>query len=204
MRIVIAEDSAVIRAGLAELITAHGHQVPAAVGDGQALLRAVAEHEPNLVVVDVRMPPTYTDDGLRAALELRRIMQTASCSSFSTTWKRGMSMTCWDRVSLAPPRAWGTCWKNRVADVAEGGGRWIDWPPAARSWIPKWLKTCCRPADAQTPCHGSLAVSARYSRSRRGAFQFSHRSQPGSHPAGGREAHRRASSQAGLPGRRCG
>jgi DNA-binding NarL/FixJ family response regulator len=72
MRIVIAEDSAVIRAALAELMASRGHEVPAAVGDGPALLRVVAEYEPDLVVVDVRMPPTHTDDGLRAALELRR------------------------------------------------------------------------------------------------------------------------------------
>jgi DNA-binding NarL/FixJ family response regulator len=71
MRIVIAEDSAVIRAGLTEILTDRGHHVPAAVGDGSALLHAVAEHSPDAVIVDVRMPPTHTDEGLRAALELR-------------------------------------------------------------------------------------------------------------------------------------
>jgi DNA-binding NarL/FixJ family response regulator len=72
MRVVIAEDSAVIRAGLAEILADRGHQVAAAVGDGEALLAAVAEHHPDVTVVDVRMPPGYTDEGLRAAIAIRR------------------------------------------------------------------------------------------------------------------------------------
>ena len=72
MRVVIAEDSAVIRAGLAEVLADRGHQVVAAVGDGGALLAAVAEHHPDVTVVDVRMPPDYTDEGLRAAITIRR------------------------------------------------------------------------------------------------------------------------------------
>src|SRR4029077_21003432 len=59
-------------AGLARLIEDHATQVCAAVGDGSALLAAVAEHRPDVVVADVRMPPTHTDEGLRAAIELRR------------------------------------------------------------------------------------------------------------------------------------
>jgi DNA-binding NarL/FixJ family response regulator len=72
MRVVIAEDSAVVRAGLAEILADRGHDVVAAVGDGEALLAAVAEHRPDVTVVDVRMPPGYTDEGLRAAIEIRR------------------------------------------------------------------------------------------------------------------------------------
>ena len=72
MRVVIAEDSAVIRAGLTEVLADRGHQVVAAVGDGEALLAAVAEHHPDVTVVDVRMPPDYTDEGLRAAITIRR------------------------------------------------------------------------------------------------------------------------------------
>jgi CheY-like chemotaxis protein len=72
MRVVIAEDSAVVRAGLAEILADRGHDVVAAVGDGEALLAAVAEHHPDVTVVDVRMPPGYTDEGLRAAIEIRR------------------------------------------------------------------------------------------------------------------------------------
>ena len=72
MRIVIAEDAAVLRDGLVELLTRRGHQVLAAVADGDTLRTAVAEHHPDVAVVDIRMPPTYTDEGLRAAIALRR------------------------------------------------------------------------------------------------------------------------------------
>src|ERR1700733_13839650 len=72
MRVVIAEDAALFREGLARLITDRGHEVVAAVGDADALLQAVAEHDPDVAVVDIRRPPTHTDEGLRAAIELRR------------------------------------------------------------------------------------------------------------------------------------
>jgi len=72
MRIVIAEDSVLLRAGLTNLLTSAGFEVVAAVGDGAELLRAVEEHRPDAVVVDVRMPPTHTDEGIRAALVIRR------------------------------------------------------------------------------------------------------------------------------------
>ena len=72
MRIVIAEDSAVMRAGLAEILADRGHEVVAAVGDAEALLAAVDQHRPDVAVVDVRMPPGYTDEGLRAAIAIRR------------------------------------------------------------------------------------------------------------------------------------
>ena len=73
MRVVIAEDAAMFRDGLAALLIDRGHDVAAAVADGEALLEAVAAHRPDVTVVDVRMPPTFTDEGLRAALALRRL-----------------------------------------------------------------------------------------------------------------------------------
>jgi DNA-binding NarL/FixJ family response regulator len=69
---VLAEDAAVLRDGLTELLDTYGHQVVAAVADGDALLAVAAEHRPDVAVVDIRMPPTHTDEGLRAAIELRR------------------------------------------------------------------------------------------------------------------------------------
>ena len=72
MRIVIAEDSAVIRAGLAEILAYSGHEVAAAVGNAEDLVAAVREHRPDAAVVDVRMPPGYTDEGIRAAIAIRR------------------------------------------------------------------------------------------------------------------------------------
>ena len=72
MRIVIAEDSVLLREGLTKLLTDGGFEVAAAVPDADQLLRGVGEHHPDLVVVDVRMPPTHTDEGIRAALVIRR------------------------------------------------------------------------------------------------------------------------------------
>lgn len=70
--VVIAEDSALLREGLVRLLEHAGYHVAAAVGDADALLSVVAEHRPALAVVDVRMPPTYTSEGIRAALVLRQ------------------------------------------------------------------------------------------------------------------------------------
>ncbi|MFG3437405.1 LuxR C-terminal-related transcriptional regulator [Nonomuraea sp. NPDC047897] len=72
MRVILAEDSTLLREGLVRLLLEEGHEVPAAVSDAAALLTAVAANVPDIVVVDVRMPPTHTDEGLRAALEVRR------------------------------------------------------------------------------------------------------------------------------------
>jgi DNA-binding NarL/FixJ family response regulator len=72
VRVVIAEDSVLLQAGLTRLLTEGGFEVAASAADGDELLRAVAEHRPGLVVVDVRMPPTHTDEGIQAALVIRR------------------------------------------------------------------------------------------------------------------------------------
>jgi DNA-binding NarL/FixJ family response regulator len=72
MRIVIAEDAVILRDGLAQLLGAYGHEVVAAVSDGDALRSAVEAHRPDVTIADIRMPPTFTDEGLRAAIALRR------------------------------------------------------------------------------------------------------------------------------------
>ncbi|GAB2867492.1 response regulator transcription factor [Actinoallomurus bryophytorum] len=72
MRIVIAEDSVLLRVGLIKLVETAGYEVAAAVGDAAGLLTAVEEHRPDAVIVDVRMPPAFTDEGVRAALVIRR------------------------------------------------------------------------------------------------------------------------------------
>ncbi|MFM2076280.1 MAG: hypothetical protein RJA49_170 [Actinomycetota bacterium] len=71
MRIVIAEDSVLLREGISRLLAEYGHEVVAALPDAEGLDDAVDAHEPDLVVLDVRMPPTHTDEGLRAAVALR-------------------------------------------------------------------------------------------------------------------------------------
>lgn len=72
MRIVVADDSVLLREGLQLLLAEAGHDVVAAVGDGPALVDAVLGHRPDLAIVDVRMPPSHTDEGLRAAVTCRR------------------------------------------------------------------------------------------------------------------------------------
>ncbi|SCK34018.1 MULTISPECIES: response regulator transcription factor [unclassified Streptomyces] len=71
MRLILAEDSTLLREGLVRLLAEEGHEVLAAVGDAVALLAAVERERPDVVVADVRMPPTHSDEGLRAALEIR-------------------------------------------------------------------------------------------------------------------------------------
>jgi DNA-binding NarL/FixJ family response regulator len=71
MRIVIAEDAAILRDGMTALLTMRGHDV-VAVGDGPALFAQIEQRQPDVAVVDIRMPPSYTDEGLRAALKLRK------------------------------------------------------------------------------------------------------------------------------------
>ena len=74
MRIVVADDAVLLREGLVRLLAEGGHEVVAAVGDGPALVDAITTHRPDVSIVDVRMPPTFTDEGLRAAVEARRVV----------------------------------------------------------------------------------------------------------------------------------
>jgi DNA-binding NarL/FixJ family response regulator len=71
VRIVVAEDSVLLRDGLTRMLTAHGHEVVGAIDDAVGLVQLVEREDAELVVLDVRMPPTHTDEGIRAALELR-------------------------------------------------------------------------------------------------------------------------------------
>ncbi|MEO3816344.1 response regulator transcription factor [Plantactinospora sp. B24E8] len=82
MYIIIAEDSAILRDGLAQLLGLRGHRVTT-VGDAAALHAAVAEEPPDVAVIDIRMPPTHTDEGLRAAVELRRRLPAVGVLLFS-------------------------------------------------------------------------------------------------------------------------
>ncbi|HEY2665441.1 MAG TPA: response regulator transcription factor [Actinomycetota bacterium] len=115
LRVVIAEDAAVLRDGLVRLLAERGHVVVAAVGDGDALLTAVADHRPDVAVVDVRMPPTHTDEGLRAALVLRRRQPEVGVLVFSQYVE-----TRYAAELLAESSAGvGYLLKDRVADVSE-------------------------------------------------------------------------------------
>lgn len=115
MRIVIAEDTAILRDGLAQLLVDRGHEVVATVRDGEALRAAVAEHVPDVAVVDVRMPPSFTDEGLRAAIAIRRERPGVGVLVFSQ-WIE----TRYAAELLATSSAGvGYLLKDRVADVGE-------------------------------------------------------------------------------------
>jgi len=115
MRIVIAEDAAVIRAGLTEILTDRGHEVAAAVGDAEALKAAVAEYQPDVAIVDVRMPPDHTDEGLRAAIAIRRDHPGTSILVFSQYVETRYAA---DLLSMRPGGV-GYLLKDRVANVGE-------------------------------------------------------------------------------------
>ncbi|WP_043622932.1 LuxR C-terminal-related transcriptional regulator [Nonomuraea candida] len=115
MRIVIAEDSVVLRDGLSLLLTTRGHEVAAAVGDGEALVAAVAEHDPDVAVVDVRMPPTHTDEGLRAAIRLRGDRPELGLLVFSQYIETRYAA----RLLAGGARGIGYLLKERVADVKD-------------------------------------------------------------------------------------
>ena len=115
MRIVIAEDSAVIRAGLKEILTDRGHEIVATVGDAVSLRAAVAEHKPDLAIVDVRMPPDHTDEGLRAAIAIRREHPEIGILVFSQYVETRYAA---DLLSMRSGGV-GYLLKDRVANVAE-------------------------------------------------------------------------------------
>jgi DNA-binding NarL/FixJ family response regulator len=115
LRVVIAEDAALFREGLARLIESCGHHVAAAVGDGDMLLAAVAENCPDVAVVDVRMPPTHTDEGLRAAIELRARYPATGVLVLSQYIETRYAA----RLLEDGAAGIGYLLKDRVADVAE-------------------------------------------------------------------------------------
>ena len=119
MRIVIAEDSAVIRAGLVEILADRGHETVAAVGDAETLRAAVDEHEPDVAVVDVRMPPDYTDEGVRAAIAIRRDHPGTGVLVFSQYIETRHAAELLGTASSRGAAGIGYLLKDRVGDVGE-------------------------------------------------------------------------------------
>jgi DNA-binding NarL/FixJ family response regulator len=115
MRLVIADDAVLLREGLVRLLTEQGHQVLAVVGDGPSLVAAAAEHQPDLSIVDVRMPPSHTDEGLRAAVEVR----TARPGAPVLVLSQYVEMSYADDLLADRRGAVGYLLKDRVADIAE-------------------------------------------------------------------------------------
>lgn len=131
MRLVLADDAVLLREGLVRLLTEQGHDVVAVVGDGPSLVAAAAEHRPDVSIVDVRMPPTHSDEGLRAAVAIRTDRPGAPLLVLS----QYVEMSYADDLLADRRGAIGYLLKDRVADIAEfldalnrvaGGGTVLD------------------------------------------------------------------------------
>jgi DNA-binding NarL/FixJ family response regulator len=115
VRVIIAEDSVLLRAGLTRLLIDAGEEVIAAVGDGEALVDAVDRNQPDLAVVDVRMPPDFTDEGLRAALRVRAEWPDVGILVLSQYVEEEYAT----ELLAAEQGGVGYLLKDRVADVSE-------------------------------------------------------------------------------------
>ena len=113
MRIVIADDSVLLREGLARLLSEAGMTMVAAVGDAAALLNAVAEHRPDVAVIDIRMPPTFTHEGARAAVELRAAHPELGLLLISQSLEGTYAL----ELARNHPTGFGYLLKDRIADV---------------------------------------------------------------------------------------
>ncbi len=132
VRVVLAEDGVLLREGLAGLMGRFGFEVVASVGDAGALRAAVAEHRPDLVVTDIKMPPSFTDEGLSAAVELRRADPRLAVVVLSQYVQAGYAA---ELLDSGDGRKVGYLLKDRVVDVEEfvaalrqvvGGGTVVD------------------------------------------------------------------------------
>ena len=113
MRIVIADDSALLREGLVAILTEAGHEVVAAVADGPSLVTAALKHRPDVCVVDVRMPPTHTDEGLRAAVEVRRTWPVAGLMVLS----QYVEVSYFEDLAASGDGGLGYLLKDRVSEI---------------------------------------------------------------------------------------
>ncbi len=116
LRVVIAEDSVLLRAGITRLIADHGDVVVAAVDNADALLVAIEKHRPDVCVVDVRMPPTFSDEGIRASVEIRRRFPDVGVLVLSQYVEERYAT---ELLAVGDNRGVGYLLKDRVADVRE-------------------------------------------------------------------------------------
>jgi DNA-binding NarL/FixJ family response regulator len=115
VRVIVADDAVLLREGLVRLLVENGHEVVAAVGDGPSFVDAVVQHRPDVSIVDVRMPPSHTDEGLRASVEARRLVPRTPVLVLS----QYVEVSYADDLLADRAGAVGYLLKDRVADVAE-------------------------------------------------------------------------------------
>jgi DNA-binding NarL/FixJ family response regulator len=131
MRVVVADDAVLLREGLVRLLEENGHRVLAAVGDGPSLVEAIVKHRPDVSIVDVRMPPSHTDEGLRASVAARAQVPGAPILVLS----QYVEVSYADDLLADRKGAVGYLLKDRVADISDfldtlarvaGGGTVLD------------------------------------------------------------------------------
>ncbi|KLI98104.1 response regulator transcription factor [Streptomyces albidoflavus] len=158
MRVILAEDSTLLREGLVRLLAEEGHEVLAAVGTAESLLSEVAANPPDVVVTDIRMPPTHTDEGVRAAVEIRRRRPQVGVLVLSQYLERTYAA----QLLADGAERVGYLLKDRVAQVEEfldalervrAGGAAID-PEIVRRLVVRTTRT--DPLARLTPREGSV------------------------------------------------
>ena len=152
MRIVLAEDSVLLREGVAGLLTDSGHQVVGRCGDGTTLVALAMEHEPDVVVTDIRMPPGFTDEGVRAAVEIRRRLPSVGIVVLSQHIETRFALEL-----VGSGAGFGYLLKDRILDVDDflasllrvaRGGTALDPVVVATLLQPRHADAAPRPTDA--------------------------------------------------------
>jgi DNA-binding NarL/FixJ family response regulator len=115
VRVALAEDSVLLREGVARLLSDEGFDVVAQCGDADELLREVHDHEPEVVIVDIRLPPTHNDEGLRAALEIRASHPAIGVLVLSQYVELGLAM----KLLADSAAGVGYLLKDRISDVED-------------------------------------------------------------------------------------
>lgn len=162
MRVVIAEDSVLLREGLTRLLTDRGHDVVAGVGDGDALIKTITDLAaqdslPDVVVADVRMPPTHTDEGVKAAVQLRKQHPGVGVLVLSQYVEERYAT----ELLAGSSRGVGYLLKDRVAEVREFVDAVVRVARGVPLWTRRWSRSCSGAAVSRTYWPGSPRGSGR-------------------------------------------
>jgi len=139
VRVAIAEDSVLLREGLARLLDEAGFDVVARCEDADDLLRKVRSFPPDVVIVDIRLPPTHSDEGLRAALEIRARHPGVEVLVLSQYVELGLAL----KLLADSAEGVGYLLKDPSATSRNSSPRFAGWPRAGRRWTRSSCRRCC-------------------------------------------------------------